>query len=85
MDAKELEALDLLHYTPADVNGEVLSPVVYDQLLCLTDIEGEVVLLSPHCQLSDFHPVGCLLNVGDQAYHRQLTWCWSHAWPRSLG
>ena len=39
MDPKELEALDLLHYSPVYVNGGVFSPpfpVVYDHLLCFT-------------------------------------------------
>jgi hypothetical protein len=44
-------------------------PVVYDQLLCLANIEGEVVVLSPHCQVSDLLPIGCLIIVCDQSYH----------------
>ena len=42
---------------------------VHDQLLCLTQIEGEVVVLAPHCQVTDVLPIGCLIIVGDQAYH----------------
>ena len=42
-------------------------PVVHDQLLCLALIEGEVVVLAPHCQFSDLLPIGCLVIVGDQA------------------
>ena len=48
VDAKELEALDPLHYSPVDVDGDVLSPlflVVHNKLLGLTDVEG---LLSWH-------------------------------------
>ena len=36
VDTEELEALDLLHYSPVDVDGGVLGPpipVVHDQLL----------------------------------------------------
>ena len=73
MDTKELEALNLLHYSPVDENGGVLGhpfPVVHIHLLCLDHVEGEVVVLSPHGQVSDL-PIGCLVVVGDQAYH-----CW---------
>ena len=51
MDTKELEALDPLHYSPVDVDGGVLGPpfpVVHDQLFCLADDEGKVVVLAPH-------------------------------------
>jgi hypothetical protein len=64
---KELEALDLLHYRPIDVNGGWSGPpfpVVHDQLLSLAHIEGEVVVLAPHCQFSDLLPIGCLIVVG---------------------
>ena len=56
-----------------DVNGGVLGPlfpVVNDQQLCLTDVEGDIVALAPHCQVSDLLPIGCLIVSGDQAYHR---------------
>ena len=46
MDAKELEALNLLHYCPIDKNGGVLGlpfPLVHN-LLGLDYIEGEVLL-----------------------------------------
>ena len=72
VDTKELEALNLLHYSPVDENGGVLGspfPVVHNHLLCLAHIEGEVVVLAPHCQFSDLLPIGCLIVVGDQAYH----------------
>ena len=71
MDAKELEALNLIHYSPVDENGGVLGPpfpVVYNHLLCLGHDEGEVAVLAPHGLVSD-HPKGCLVVVGDQAYH----------------
>ena len=42
-------------------------PVVHDWLLA--HIEGDVVVLAPLCQLSDLLPIGCLIIVGDQAYH----------------
>jgi hypothetical protein len=72
VDTKELESLDPLHYSPIDVNGGLFGPpfpVVHDQLLSLTHIEGAVVVLAPHCQFSDLLPIGCLIIVGDQAYH----------------
>jgi hypothetical protein len=61
VDSKELETLHLLHYSPVDENGGMLSPpftVVHNHLLCLDHVEGEVVILAPHSQVS-----------GDQAYH----------------
>ena len=72
MDAKELEAVNLLHCSPVDENGGVLCPpfpVVHNNLLCLDDVEGEVVVLAPHGQVSDLLPICCLIVVGDQAYH----------------
>ena len=72
VDTKELKTLDPLHYSPVDVNGGLFGrpfPVVHDQLLCLAHIEGEVVVLAPHCQFSDLFPIGCLIIVGDHAYH----------------
>ena len=68
VDPKELETLDLLHYSPADDNGGPPFPVVHDQLLGLAHTEGEVVVLALHCQLSDL-PIGLLIIVGNQAYH----------------
>ena len=61
----------LLHYSPVDENGVELNPfyVVHNHLLCLVHVEGEVVILAPHCQVSDLLPIGCLIFVGDQAYH----------------
>ena len=48
LDNEELEALDPLHYSPVDMDeGE--RPVVHVQLVGLTDVEGEPVLLAPHC------------------------------------
>ena len=72
MYAKELEALNLLnllHCSPVD--GGVLGPsfpVVHNHLLYLAHIEGEVVFLVPHCQVSDLLPIGCLIVVVDQDY-----------------
>ena len=75
MDTEELVTLNPLHYSLVDVNGGMLSPpfpVVHDQLLCLADVEGEVVVLAPHCHFSDLLPVGCLIVVDEQAYHRRV-------------
>ena len=43
-------------------------PVVHNHLIYLSHVEGEVVVLAPHCQVSDL-PIGHLIIVGDQAYH----------------
>ena len=43
VDTKEFEALNLLHYSPVDENGDVLGapfPVVHNHLLSLGYIEG---------------------------------------------
>jgi hypothetical protein len=42
-------------------------PVVHDQILCLAHIEGEVVVLAVHCQVSDLLHIGCLIVEVDQA------------------
>ena len=67
----KLETLDTLHYSPNNVNGGLFGPhfpVVHDQLLCIADIEGEVVVLAPHWQFSDLLSSGCLIVFGDMAY-----------------
>ena len=72
VDTKELEALNLLHYRPVNENGGVLGPpfpVVHNHLLCLDHVEGEVIVLAPHGQVFYLLPIGCLVIVGDQAYH----------------
>ena len=46
------------------MNGDVLGPpfpVVHNQLLCLADIEGDVVVLAPHSQFSNLLHIGCLI------------------------
>ena len=51
------------------MNGGVLGlpfSVVHDQLLCLADVDREVVFLAPHL------PLGRLIVVGDQAYHSRV-------------
>ena len=70
MDTKELETLKLLHYSPIDVIGGLFGPpfpVGHDQLLCLAHIEGEDVVLAPHCQVSDLLPIGCIIVKSNQA------------------
>ena len=72
MDTKEHETLDLLHCSTVDENGSLLCPlfpVVHNHLLCLDHIEGEVVVLAPHGQVSDLLPIGCLIVQGNQPYH----------------
>ena len=72
MDGKELEALNLLYYSPVDENGGVLGalfPLVHNHLLCLGHVEGEFVILESHCKVSGLLPIGCLVIVCDQDYH----------------
>jgi hypothetical protein len=72
VDTKELETLDPLHFSPVNVNGCLFGPpfpIVYDELLCIAHLEGEVVVLASHYQVSDLLPIGCLIVVGDQAYY----------------
>ena len=72
MDTKELETLDPLHYRPVGVNGGLFGPpfpVVHDHLICHDYIEGEVIVLAPHCQVSDLLHIGCLIVVSDQFYY----------------
>ena len=61
--------LNLFHYSPDDENGGMLGPpfpVVHNHLFCLDHVEGEVVVLAPHGQVSDLLPIGCLIVVGGQ-------------------
>ena len=70
MAAKELETIAPLHYSTVDVNGGLSGPSfpeVHNKLLCFAHIEGEVVVLAPHCQFSDHLPIGRLIVGGDQA------------------
>jgi hypothetical protein len=74
VDTEELEALNPLHYSPIDVDGGVIAPpfnLDHDQLLCLADVKGKVVVLPPDCQVSDLLPLGCLIVAGGQSYHRR--------------
>ena len=66
MDTKELQTLKPLHYS-YNVNGGLFGPpfpVVHNQLLCLNHIEGEVVVLAPHGQVSDLPPYSLVIVVG---------------------
>ena len=47
--------------------------VVHDQLLCLADVKGEVVVLAPHYQVTDPFPIDCVIVAGDQAYHHHVS------------
>ncbi len=72
VNAEELKAVNPLHRCLVDGDGCVfsaLSPVIHHQLLGLVDVEREVVLLTPFSQGTHLLSVGCLIDVGDQAYH----------------
>ena len=56
---------------PLIVNGGLFGPpftVDHDQLFCVAHIEGEGVVLAPHCQVSDLLSIGRLIVVSDQAH-----------------
>ena len=72
LDAKKLEALNLLQYSAIDENGGLLGPpfpLVHNHLLWLGHVDDEVVVCAAHGQDSDLLHIGCLIVVGDQAYH----------------
>jgi hypothetical protein len=72
VDTKELDTLNLLHYSSIDMNWGLRDPplpIVHNHLLCLDHVEGEVVILAPHCQVSDLLPTGCLIFVSETAYN----------------
>ena len=52
----------------------LLLPVVHNHQFCLDHVEGEVTVLAQHGQGSDLLPIGCLVVVGDQAYHCCVNW-----------
>ena len=57
LDTEDLEALDLLHYSPVDVDGDVLvHPSPFHAVLGLTDVEREVVVLASHRKVTDLLP-----------------------------
>ena len=63
MDTEELETLDLLHFSPVDINGGLFGPpfpIVHDQPFVLLTLR-EVVLLAPHYLVSDH--IDCLIVV----------------------
>jgi hypothetical protein len=69
VDAKELEALNLLHCNPVAENGGVLGPpfpVVSFVLITLREM-----LLSWHHTARSLTSslIGCVIVVSDQAYH----------------
>ena len=55
VDTEEPEAADSLHRSPIDGDGGVslslLLPVIHNQLLGFADVEMEVVILAPRCQV----------------------------------
>ena len=66
VDTKELEALNLIHYSFVNENVGMLGPpfhVVRNHLLYLDHIEGEVVVVAPHRQVADLLPTDCLVFV----------------------
>ena len=65
------DALDCAAVGDEDTNDTKEPPfsVVQNHLFCLDQVEGEVVILAPHCQVSDLIHIGCLIVVGDEAYH----------------
>ena len=72
MYTKEAEAAHSLHSGAVDGDGGVYSsapPEVHYQLLCLCDVEGEMVVLTPVGQGADLLPVGHLITVGDKTHH----------------
>ena len=75
VDTEELETADSLHRCSIDGDGAVFSvflPEVHHKLLGFTDVEGEVVILTPACQSVHLLSVGCFIIVSDQTYHRRI-------------
>ena len=54
------------------------------QLLVLADVEGEVVVLAPHCQVFDLLPVGCLIVIGDDGEVSVITHTAEHNTTHSI-
>ncbi|XP_051506870.1 uncharacterized protein LOC127413629 isoform X1 [Myxocyprinus asiaticus] len=70
VDTQELEAADSLHWCSIDGDGtmfSVFSSEVHHKLLCLTDVEGEIVLLTPVCHnvTSLFEAIGIVCNQNE--------------------
>lgn len=58
VDAEEPEAADFFHCSPVDVDQGVSSLKSTIKSISFPDVEGEVVVLVPHCQNSDILPLG---------------------------
>ena len=67
VDTEETEAADSLHRSPIDGDGGVslslLLPVIHNQILCFADVEMEVVILAPICQVFDLLSVAHITIV----------------------
>ena len=65
---------------PVDVERDVLIPlfpVVHHQLLILTDVEGEVVVQTPHCQVIDLLLEGCVIVASHLSKSVGLVEAWT--------
>ena len=56
----------------------LLFPDVHDHLLYFVDVECEFIFLTPHSEGPHLLPVGCLVVVGNQAYHCSVVTGGSH-------
>ena len=77
MDAKELEALNLLHYSPIDENGDVLSPFIYSifTIDCMAWHDSNTI-----SKFADDTTVVVLITVNDETAYREEVrdlagWC----------
>ena len=71
VNPEEPEAADSLHHSPIDgdegVTLSLLLHVVHNQLFGFADVEMEVVILAPRCQVFDLLSVRRLVVVCDLA------------------
>lgn len=71
-DTKEFETANALYSIPTDIDGSmncIPFPEVNNQLLNFTDIERQVVVLTPLLQEPYLLSVGCFIIIGDQAHN----------------
>ena len=66
VDAKELSTWST---TAMSMRMGACSLLLFLQSSNISFVEGEVVVLALHCQVSDVLHIGCLIVVSDQAYH----------------
>ena len=72
LNAQKYEAVHNLHSCPIDRHRKMVCtvpPKVNNELFSLANIEGQIIVLAPHCQILHLPPVSTLIIVSYQTNH----------------